>query len=105
MSRKTVWALTTVVLLVASGLQTWAETAAPPESVTVTGTKLRQEFHKFLRGFVAPTQATGKLARWERHICPLVVGQNTHFAAFITQRIKYVALAAGAPVTLHQFSA
>ena len=99
MSRKAVWALATAVLLAAGGLQAWAETTAPPESVTVTGTKLREEFHKFLRGFVAPSKATGKLARWERHICPLVVGQNTHFAAFITQRIKFVALAAGAPVS------
>ena len=98
MSKKTVTAFVTAILLAAAGLQAWAETTAPPESVTVTGTKLREEFHKFLRGFVAPTLATGRLARWERHICPLVVGQNPHFAAFIAQRIKYVALAAGAPV-------
>jgi hypothetical protein len=31
-------------------------------------------------------------------VCPVVVGQNEHYAAFITQHIKYVALAAGAPV-------
>ena len=43
-------------------------------------------------------RCTGKIARWERRICPLVVGQNPHFTTFITQRIKYVALAAGAPV-------
>jgi len=98
MSGKAVRAFTIAAILMAGGLQALAETATPPESVTVTGTRLRLTFQKFLRGFVAPTQTTGKIARWERRICPLVVGQSPHFAAFITQRIKYVALAAGAHV-------
>ena len=73
-----------------------AETAAPSESVTVTGS--RREFHDFSRTLATPTKATGKIARWERRICPIVVGQNPHYAAFIAQHLKYVALAAGAPV-------
>jgi hypothetical protein len=96
MSGKTVQAFTVAVLLMAGGMQASAETQT--ETVTVTATKLREVFHKFLRGFVVPTQVTGNIARWKRHICPLVVGQNPHYAAFITQRIKYVALAAGAHV-------
>src|SRR4051812_40446024 len=85
------------ILLVAGGLNASAETS-PTESVTVSGTRMREGFQDFLRGFVAPAPRSGKLARWHRRICPLVVGQDSHAAAFIAQRIKYVALAAGAPV-------
>jgi hypothetical protein len=98
MPGKTVRISTVSVLLLAGGLHAAAEAPLPTESVTVTGTKLREVFQDFLRGFVAPTYMTGKIARWERRLCPLVVGQNTHFTTFITQRIKAVALAAGAPV-------
>jgi hypothetical protein len=83
-------------LLVAGGLEASAET--PSESVTVTGTRLREAVGKFTKAFATPAYVTGKIARWERRLCPVVVGQNTHTAAFITQHIKYVALAAGAPV-------
>jgi len=98
MSGKTIRAFSIAVLLIAGGLQASAETAEPSETVTVTGTKMREEFHKFLKSFVVPVQRTDKIARWERRICPLVVGQNPSYEAFITQRIKYVALAAGAPI-------
>ena len=84
------------VLLMAGGLQASAET--PSESVTVTGTRLREAVGNFTKSFATATQVTGKIARWERRVCPVVVGQNPHTAAFITQHIKYVALAAGAPV-------
>jgi hypothetical protein len=94
MSGKTVRLFTVSVLLMAGGLHASAET--PTENVTVTGS--RRVLHEFTKTFAAPTQVTGKMARWERHICPLVVGQNAHYSAFITQRIKYIALAAGAPV-------
>jgi hypothetical protein len=85
-------------LLMAGSIHASAETAAAPETVTVTATKLREVFHKFLKGFVAPTEVTGKIAFWKRRICPHVLGQNSHFNTFIAQRIKYVALAAGARV-------
>jgi hypothetical protein len=54
--------------------------------------------HDFTKTFAAPTQLTGKMARWERRLCPRVVGQDAHYSRFITQRVQYVALAAGAPV-------
>jgi beta-lactamase regulating signal transducer with metallopeptidase domain len=73
-----------------------AETGAPTENVTVTGS--RRAYHDFSRKFATPTKLTGKIARWERGICPVVVGQNPHYAAFIMQHLKYVALAAGAHV-------
>src|SRR3954471_20405198 len=72
--------------------------ALPQENVTVTATLSRGMLHKFVRAFAVPTKLSGKIARWERPICPLAVGQNPHFIAFITQRVKYIALAAGARV-------
>jgi len=84
------------VLLMAGGMQASAETATPTENVTVTGS--RRVLHEFTKTFATPTMITGKMARWERRLCPVVAGQNPHFTAFITQRIKYIALAVGAPV-------
>jgi len=98
MPGKTVRLLALAGLLLTGGLQASAETAPPTETVTVTATRMREIFQKFLKDFVAPTPISGKLARWERRICPLVVGQDSHFNAFIAQRIKYVALAVNAPV-------
>ena len=96
MSGKTIRIFTLSVLLMAGALPAWGQTAT--ESVTVSGTKLRKMFHKFEDAFQTPTALGDKLARWERRICPVVVGQNPHVADFIRQRIKYVALAAGAPI-------
>jgi len=96
MSRKTAGIFILSFLLTAGALRASAET--PTENVTVTGTKLREEFHRFLKSFVAPTLRTDKIARWERRICPLVIGQNPSYEAFIRQRIRFVALSAGAPV-------
>ena len=69
-----------------------------PESVTVTGTKSREVIGNFTKSFATPTMLTGKIARWERGVCPVAVGQKPSFTRFITQRIKYVAIAVGAPV-------
>jgi hypothetical protein len=100
MAAKTVRLLALSGLLMAGGLQAWAQTTAPSESVTVTSP--RRAFHLFAEKFVAPTKNTGKIARWERRICPVVVGQNSHSAAFIKQHLMYVALAAGAPVNTEE---
>src|SRR3954470_3200425 len=89
-------ALVLSVLLMAGGMQAAAET--PSENVTVTATRSREVLGKFTKAFATPTEVTGKMARWERRVCPVVVGQNALYTTFITQHIKYVALAAGAPV-------
>jgi beta-lactamase regulating signal transducer with metallopeptidase domain len=73
-----------------------ASAQTPTENVTVMGS--RRMYHDFSRNFATPTQFTRKIARWERHICPVVAGQNPHYAAFIMQHLKYVALATGARV-------
>ena len=98
MSAKTVRILAVSTLLMAGGLDVSAQTTAPSETVTVTASRSRAVFHKFASAFVNPTRLTERVARWERRICPVVVGQNPHFTAFITQRVKYIARAAGAPV-------
>jgi hypothetical protein len=95
MSGKTVRIFTVSVLLMAGGMHASAQTAS--ESVTVTATKSREVLGKFAKAFATPTKLTGKIARWERRVCPVVVGQTPNFTTFITQRIKYIALAAGAP--------
>src|SRR5260221_12033242 len=61
MSGKTVRVFAVSVLLMAGGMQASAETATPTENVTVTATKLREEFHEFLKAFVTPTKVTGKI--------------------------------------------
>jgi len=93
---KALAALGIAVAAIAPAPATSAQT--PSESVTVTGIKSREVLHNFTKAFATPTQLTGKIARWERGVCPVVVGQNPHFTAFVTQRVKYIALAAGAPV-------
>lgn len=97
MKGNTVRLVTLSMLLMAGCIPASAETATPPESVTVTGS--RDAYHDFSKTFATPTMFTGKIARWERRICPIVVGQNPHYTAFITQHLKYVALAIGAPVS------
>ena len=79
-------------LVTTGGLR--AET--PTENVTVTGS--RNAYHEFAKAFVVPSRASGKIARWEHGICPVVVGQNPHVTTFIAQHLKFVAQAAGAPV-------
>jgi len=97
MPGKKVRAFAFSVLLMAGGAPASAQTAAPPqEDVTVTTTKSRETLHNFVKRFAAPTKLSGKIARWQRRLCPLVVGQQSDFTAFIAQRIKYVALAVGA---------
>jgi hypothetical protein len=98
MSGKTVRLFAVSVLLIAGGVHASAETAEPSENVTVTASKWREVFDKFAKTFETPTKLGGKIARWERRICPVVVGQKPNFTAFITQRVKSIALAAGARV-------
>jgi hypothetical protein len=74
--------------------------ALPHESITVTATKPSE---KTIRNFVetraAPTRMLGKMARWRRQICPLVAGLGDKYAKYVTQRIRDVASAVGAPVS------
>ena len=88
------------VLLTASILAASGQPAAlPQEDVTVTATKSREMLDKFAKTFTTPTQVTGKVARWEKGICPVAVGQQPAFTALVTARVKAIAAATGAPVS------
>lgn len=88
--------LAMVVLLMTGVVHASAQPAMTTETVTVTGS--RRAYHEFSETFATPTMVTGKIARWEHPVCPVVTGQDPSYARFITQHIQYVALAAGAPV-------
>jgi hypothetical protein len=88
------WRLAGAMMMLAVG----AAVAQPSENVIVTGTRERQVLEKFVQGFAAPTRMTGKLARWEDGICPIVAGIKPQFANFVAARVKEVAAQVGAPV-------
>ena len=74
--------------------------ALPPESITVTGIKPSEKtIEDFVKARGAPTRFLGKLARWRRGIRPLTIGLGDKYATFVTQRIREIALAVGAPVS------
>jgi hypothetical protein len=73
--------------------------ARPVESVTVTGTKSHEVIRDFANSFAAHTHLVGKIARWEKGICPITVGMPPEANKFVTERLKEVAAKVGAPVS------
>lgn len=72
---------------------------APLESVTVSATRPSEAVvDSFIFSRAAPTRVTGKLARWKKGICPQTIGLGDRFAKYVTDRIREVAAAVGAPV-------
>lgn len=76
--------------------------ALPQENVTVTAIKSREILEKFAKAFIAPTRLTGKIARWQKGICPLTLGQPPSLNRLVTQRVKEVAARVGVPVNTMQ---
>jgi len=73
--------------------------SAPLESVIVSATRPSEAvIDSFIFSRAAPTRVTGKLARWKKGICPQTIGLGDRFAKYVTDRIREVAAAAGAPV-------
>ena len=71
----------------------------PLESVTVTATKPSEAAIKnFVETRAAPTYVLRRLARWTSKICPQTTGLGDKYAKYVTQRIRDIATAAGAPV-------
>ena len=72
------------------------------ETVTVTGQKIapvpRAVIDKMITTRIAPTRLAGKIARWKDPICPETFGVKPEWAAAVTQRIRDVAVTAGARV-------
>src|SRR6478735_880898 len=76
------------------------------ESVTVTGQtpETRTEIMRgFVRSTVAPSMNTGKLARWEAPICPLIIGLKPEENLAVRERIGKDAKLVGAPVSANPF--
>jgi hypothetical protein len=73
--------------------------AAPLESVTVIATRPSEAvIDSFILSRSTPSRVIGKLARWKKGICPQAVGLGLSYAKYVTDRIKEVAIAVGAPV-------
>jgi hypothetical protein len=71
----------------------------PPESIVVTATKPSDAaIAKFIEARATPTRFLNQLAHWIRPLCPATVGLETKFNQFISQRIRDVASAIGAPI-------
>lgn len=68
------------------------------EKVTVTGTRSREVLDKFVSSLATNSRMTGKIARWEDGVCPIVVGLKPKFTSFIAQRVRMLAKESGAPV-------
>jgi hypothetical protein len=85
------------LLAVSDGI---AQPAAPPvENVTVNGRRVPDaEIHAFVTARTAPTFKLGKVARWEKGICPTVMGLDSDFTKFVTKRLKETAAKVGAPL-------
>jgi hypothetical protein len=79
--------------------QTKSVNALPPESIIVTTTKPSDAAIKgFVEARAAPTRFLGQLAQWRRKICPRTIGLSDKYAKYVTQRMRDVATAVGAPV-------
>lgn len=73
--------------------------ALPPESVTVTATKPSAEtIESYVDTRAQPTYVLGRMARWTKTVCPVTMGLGDKYARYISQRIREVATAVGAPV-------
>jgi hypothetical protein len=73
--------------------------ALPQESITVTGTKPTQAtINRFIETRTVPTRIVSVMTRWRQPICPLTAGLADKYAKYVSQRIRDVAVAVGAPV-------
>jgi hypothetical protein len=88
----------TPVLLAGITAVAMAQTPAPNDSVTVSGTKEEQAVTRFVAASVTPTRMTGKTARWETPICPAMQGIKPEEAEAMLARLKKNAADAGVRV-------
>ena len=77
-----------------------AQPARPTEQVIVTAPKTvpPEIITRFIENFAAPTTVLGKMARWEKPICPVAVGLRPAAIQFILQRLRDKARTVGARV-------
>ena len=73
--------------------------AAPSESITVTGIKdVEAAVKKFVENMTVPTRMAGKLARWKDGLCPMAVELPPEVAKLLIKRVRDAAVEVGAPV-------
>jgi hypothetical protein len=73
--------------------------ALPPESITVVATKPSDAtIRQFVETRGQKTYVLGRMARWSLKVCPVTLGLGDKYAKYVTQRIRDIATAVGAPV-------
>lgn len=96
-----------IAALLAFGLTTPAfgqsdvpKPASGIESVVVTAPRMRTTdiIDKFVMTHATRAPALGKLTRWKLGICPQTTGLPPAFAKLVTERVREIAGAAGAPL-------
>lgn len=73
------------------------EAATEVESVVVTAAP-RETISEFVRSISDPVRRGGKLARWNRTICPATLGLQRDYAQYMNDRVASVAMGAGLKV-------
>jgi hypothetical protein len=74
------------------------ESAGLPKVTIQASKELRHQVHNFVAAVVTPPPAHESLLRWNRPICPLVVGLPRDWGEFILARISQTARDARAPL-------
>src|SRR5690242_21863644 len=94
------WIIVAVIALMGpAALAQQASSPLPPETVTVIAVKPSPEtIQNFIKTRTAPTRVLGRMARWEKGICPLTIGLGETYAKYVSQRIRDIAATVGAPV-------
>lgn len=82
-----------------------ADAGATVEGLTVVAPKAEQEklptlVNRFVEAHSVPSRI-GQLSRWGGPVCPQTGGLPPAFDAYVSQRVKLVAAAVGAPVEKH----
>jgi len=60
---------------------------APRDAVVVTGKSIETEIHAFVSEIAKPESGEDQLARWDRTVCPGIVGLDTRHAEMVLGRI------------------
>ena len=91
--------------LLVSASSTWA---ADPPSTTVSGLTVAAParaapptqtlLHQYVRSHGFAGVRIGQLARWSDPVCPVAIGLDPAFNAFVVKRVNEIAARAGAPM-------
>lgn len=86
------------VAMTSTGQAQQPDSTGKSSDIVVTGTRdLERQVRDFVNA-LTPTSPRGQLARFEHHVCPLVVGLQGSQKTAVEQRMRVVAKAAGMDV-------